>query len=142
MEELITTPRRQKRLLPTASEIQAIVEEILASKEASQPEEVKPEMETTKIKPEIKSGGRADLNETALRVLERRYLKKDAEGKVIEKPEAMFRRVAEAIAAAEVTYDARADAGAREEEFYRVMTGLAAFGLLCPARRRLDGVYL
>ncbi len=124
MEELVATPRRQKRLLPTASEIQAIVEEILASKEASQPEEVKPEMETIKAKPKVKSGERTELNETARRVLERRYLKKDAEGKVIEPPEAMFRRVAGAIAAAEVTYDGQADAGVWEEEFYRVMTGL------------------
>ena len=36
------------------------------------------------------------LSENALKVLERRYLKKDEEGRVIETPEEMFLRVASA----------------------------------------------
>jgi len=44
------------------------------------------------------------LSENARRVLERRYLKKDRKGKVIETPEQMFRRVAHHIARAEKKY--------------------------------------
>ena len=44
------------------------------------------------------------LTENALRVLERRYLMKDANGKVIETPEQLFRRVARAIACADEQY--------------------------------------
>ena len=81
-------------------------------------------METAKVKSMVKAGGKVNLTENALRVLERRYLRKDAEGQVIETPEDMFRRVAKAIASAEATCDTKADVEAREEEFYRVMTSL------------------
>jgi ribonucleoside-diphosphate reductase alpha chain len=124
MEDLVSTARRQRKRLPTASEIQAIVEEILASKEMSQREEVKPKMETAKVKSRVKSGGRVNLSDNALRVLERRYLKKDAQGQVIETPQEMFRRVSGTIASAELRYDAKADVKAREEEFYQLMASL------------------
>jgi len=42
-----------------------------------------------------------NLSENALRVLQQRYLLKNAEGRVIETPEEMFRRVAKAVARAE-----------------------------------------
>ncbi|MEE8414521.1 MAG: vitamin B12-dependent ribonucleotide reductase, partial [Dehalococcoidales bacterium] len=64
------------------------------------------------------------LSENALRVLERRYLKKDKQGQAIETPEEMFRRVAQTVAAAELSYDSSADVKAREDEFYRVMVNL------------------
>ncbi|MBN1862071.1 MAG: vitamin B12-dependent ribonucleotide reductase [Dehalococcoidales bacterium] len=125
MEALVTGSRRQQKRLPTAAEIQAIVEEILASKEEmSQGEEVKPKMETTKVKSRVKTDGKVDLTENARRVLERRYLKKDAQGQVTEAPEDMFRRVAGAIAAAELAYDAKADIKTQEDEFYRLMADL------------------
>ncbi len=41
------------------------------------------------------------LSANAVTVLERRYLKRDAEGKVLESPDDMFRRVAHTIASAE-----------------------------------------
>ena len=66
-----------------------------------------------------------NLSENALRVLERRYLKKDEAGKVIEAPEEMFRRVAKAIAQAERDYDKTESETSRlEEAFYRIMTTL------------------
>jgi ribonucleoside-diphosphate reductase alpha chain len=124
MEDLVATSRLGKKRLPTAAEIQTIVEEILASKEMPQREEVKPKMETAKVKSRVKPDGRVALSENALRVLERRYLKKDAEGQVIETPEEMLRRVAQAIASAELNYDTKADVKAREEEFYHLMANL------------------
>ncbi|MES0279223.1 MAG: ribonucleotide reductase N-terminal alpha domain-containing protein, partial [Dehalococcoidales bacterium] len=48
------------------------------------------------------------LNQNALRVLEKRYLKKDGKGNIIETPEDMFRRVAHAVAAAELIYNDKA----------------------------------
>jgi ribonucleoside-diphosphate reductase alpha chain len=63
------------------------------------------------------------LSENALTVLKRRYLKKDPQGKVIETPEKMFRRVAQHIAKAERHYGADdARVAEVEEVFYRLMT--------------------
>ncbi len=62
--------------------------------------------------------------ENALRVLEKRYLKKDKQGKVVETPEDMFRRVAQTIASAELGHNPKADVKAWEDRFYSIMTGL------------------
>ena len=66
-----------------------------------------------------------DLSENALRVLEKRYLRKDINGNVIETPEEMFRRVARNISNAELLYDS-SDENRRkwEEEFFNVMANL------------------
>ncbi|MBU0971098.1 MAG: vitamin B12-dependent ribonucleotide reductase [Proteobacteria bacterium] len=61
------------------------------------------------------------LTENARTVLERRYLKKDASGKVCESPEHMFRRVAAHIAEAEKNYDKTADIKKTEDAFYNLM---------------------
>jgi len=62
------------------------------------------------------------LAENALRVLERRYLKKDDQGRVTETPAELFWRVAEAIAAVDAGYGADADELRRTaEKFYRAM---------------------
>src|SRR3989338_10806933 len=45
-----------------------------------------------------------NLSSNALQILEKRYLMKDANGKVIEKPENLFRRVAHNIALADAKY--------------------------------------
>jgi len=44
------------------------------------------------------------LSDNALKVLEKRYLAKDEQGKVIETPAQLFLRVANAIAAADELY--------------------------------------
>jgi ribonucleoside-diphosphate reductase alpha chain len=62
------------------------------------------------------------LSGNAKRVLERRYLKKDADGKVIETPESMFRRVARHIAKAEEKYGDTAQVAKMQQLFYRMMT--------------------
>ncbi len=64
------------------------------------------------------------LTDNALQVLERRYLKKDKQGKVIETPEELFRRVAHTIAAAETKYGTKTDVKKWEETFYHLMLNL------------------
>ena len=64
------------------------------------------------------------LSPNALTVLERRYLKRDQEGKVLEGAAEMFQRVARAIAAAETQIGTGNDAAALEEDFFRMMTAL------------------
>ena len=132
MEDLVDKRARRQQRLPTESEIEAMVMEVLnAAKpqqeepEPVQKEEVKAEMETdTEVKSRKESESGIDLTDTALQVLERRYLKKDKQGNVIEKPEEMFRRVARAIAAAELNYNPGADVKAVVDEFYQLMANL------------------
>ena len=126
MEHLVVKPRRPQRRLPTDAEIQAMVKEILAGEEPAQQEEAQPEKEEPAVSIKIKAQPSAgtQLTENARHVLERRYLKKDKQGQVIETPEEMFRRVAQTIASAELIYDPKADIKTREEEFYRLMTNL------------------
>ncbi len=118
MEHLVPKLSHKQKRIPTDSEVQTIVREILA-------EEIQPKKEIAMpVKTEAQVTTAINLTENALRVLERRYLKKDKHGQVIETPEEMFRRVAQAIASAELTYDPKADVKAREEEFYQLMANL------------------
>jgi len=64
------------------------------------------------------------LSTNALTVLERRYLRKDEEGKAIETPEEMFRRVAHHVSLAELNYSGAEQVQEVEEAFYDVMTEL------------------
>ncbi len=88
--------------------------------------------QTIQAKPKVQPFGAAqdkpdfsvNLTENARQVLEKRYLKKDKQGKPIETPEDMLRRVAQAIAAAELIYHPNADTKAIEAEFYKVMANL------------------
>jgi len=64
------------------------------------------------------------LSENAITVLERRYLKKDLTGKVIEAPDEMFRRVADTIAEGEKKFDANADIPSLSDRFYEMMASL------------------
>jgi ribonucleoside-diphosphate reductase alpha chain len=67
------------------------------------------------------SGSKLNLSKNARTVLEKRYLKRDREGKVLEKPEDMFSRVATAIAAAEKNFAADADPAVLAAKFYDMM---------------------
>ncbi len=65
------------------------------------------------------------LSKNALTVLEKRYLRKDEEGKLIEDPDGMFRRVANAIAEAEYDYGATPSfVEGLAGEFYELMRNL------------------
>ena len=125
MEDMVDKRSRKQQRLPTEAEIEAMVMEVLNQEKPVLEEEVKAEMETeAEVKPqkEMKSG--TGLTDTALHVLERRYLIKDKQGKVVEKPEELFRRVARAIARAELAYNPKADVKAVEEDFYQMMADL------------------
>ena len=63
-----------------------------------------------------------DLSNNAKTVLDRRYLKKDANGRVIETPSELFRRVARHIASAEKKYGNNATVAYIEQQFYDLMT--------------------
>ena len=65
------------------------------------------------------------LSKNALTVLERRYLRKDQNGTVIETAADMFRRVAEAIADADRKFQEDADTAPLAEQFYNAMASLA-----------------
>src|SRR4030066_410078 len=71
-----------------------------------------------KSKPQIK------LSSNAKKVLERRYLKKNEDGKVVETPEDMLRRVANNIAQADLFYNPNADIKETEEKFFNMMARL------------------
>jgi ribonucleoside-diphosphate reductase alpha chain len=108
MEKLV--PQRTQQSV-SSSQIQTMVKEILAADEFS------PEARS-----QVVSG--ITLSDNALRVLERRYLEKDAEGRVTETPQELFRRVARHIASAEAAYNAQADVSSCEEVFYQLMESL------------------
>ena len=76
------------------------------------------------VKAAQKTNGHVDLTDNARVVLEKRYLRKDREGSIVETAEGMFRRVAHAIAQPETLYGTEADADEWEERFYEVMASL------------------
>jgi len=66
-----------------------------------------------------------ELSPNAIKVLEKRYLKKDAKGNCMERPEDLFHRVAKNIAQADLNYGKKAeDAAKTEEEFFDMMAAM------------------
>lgn len=64
-----------------------------------------------------------NLSENAKKVLEKRYLKRDKDGNCIEKPEDMFRRVADTIAAGDLKFGkSEADVKKLSDRFYKAIT--------------------
>ncbi len=71
------------------------------------------------------SDERISLSSNALKVLEKRYLKKDKEGRIIETPEKMFRRVATNVAAIDKMYGKSSQQVKQsEDDFYQIMSKL------------------
>jgi len=66
----------------------------------------------------ITLNGYPTLSENAIRVLETRYLRKDAGGRIIETPDEMFRRVAHNVSRAELKYGATEKERQRWEDVY------------------------
>ncbi len=67
-------------------------------------------------------GKNAVFSKNAIKVLEKRYLRKDEEGNVLETPEEMLWRVATSVAAAEEAWNQ--DQEKRAAEFYEIMASL------------------
>ena len=67
------------------------------------------------------------LSKNALRVLEKRYLARDEQGKTTEDAEGLFRRVARAIAEAEREFDPEADTEALADKMADKICGLRVF---------------
>jgi ribonucleoside-diphosphate reductase alpha chain len=66
-----------------------------------------------------------DLSPNAVKVLEKRYLKKDGEGQVIETPEGLFKRVARSVAEADRLYGkSETDVSELEKDFSLMLTSL------------------
>jgi len=114
------------------AEIESMVRTMLSEKkgEAAPPSQEKGKTKPTRqvrraavISTELEKA-RATLSANARAVLERRYLTKDGEGRVVETPEEMFRRVAHHVASADLLYDPNADVKAREEEFYQAILSM------------------
>lgn len=64
------------------------------------------------------------MTNTALTVLEARYLKRDPRGEIVETPEALFQRVARSIAQAERTFGDSQAVDRWEEAFGEALTNL------------------
>jgi ribonucleoside-diphosphate reductase alpha chain len=62
------------------------------------------------------------ITENARQVLEKRYLKKDKQGRTIESAEDMLHRVADTVAAADKIYNPQADTAAVAANFFGVMS--------------------
>lgn len=128
MEGLVVNKGKHKaKKTSQPREVKAMVEEALT--EMGHPEIAEAYVKLREGKPmpasELTAPGSAlNLTSNALRVLEKRYLKKDFSGQVVESPEQMFRRVAHTIASAELAYDAQADVRFWEAQFYDMMTSL------------------
>ena len=108
MEKLV--PRRTQQSV-SSSQIQTMVKEIMAADEFS------PEARS-----QVVSG--IKLSDNALKVLGKRYLAKDADGRVTETPQDLFRRVAKHIASAETKFNAQTDVPFYEEAFFGLMESL------------------
>ncbi len=65
-----------------------------------------------------------ELAKNAVTVLERRYLKRDLDGNVLETPADMFRRVAQTIAEADRKFSRKNGLSQLAKEFYRMMASL------------------
>lgn len=123
MEQFIPPPKKKKEPPASDSQIEKLVNQILAEKAERE------KMTTTDSTPRTPSTSAPEastpsLTRNAITVLERRYLAKDKDGKPIEAPEDLFRRVAGHIAAAERIYNPAADVASREQEFFRSMISL------------------
>jgi ribonucleoside-diphosphate reductase alpha chain len=108
MEEFVSERNAQP---VSPSQIRAMVKKILTADEFS-----------PQASSQVISG--IELSDNGLRVLERRYLTKDGEGRIIETPQELFRRVAKHIASAELSYDSQGDASSWEDAFYQLMANL------------------
>ncbi len=117
---------RYRGKLPTVENVQDVVEEILINSGYSNIakayilyREKRQEIRSAKEFYGVKSD-ELKLSVNAVKVLQSRYLLRNSEGKVVETPKEMFRRVARAIAAVDKKYNG--NYRKTEEEFFDAMS--------------------
>jgi ribonucleoside-diphosphate reductase alpha chain len=127
VEKLLESGRRAQ--VPTVEQVQDLVERVLA-------DEKDPDLAKAYILHRFRHAGLREaksvlgvrddlkLSLNAIRVLEKRYLRKDANGNIAETPSQMFRRVAAAVAAVDAGYEGAAEERANAERFYALMSSL------------------
>ena len=127
MEGLVIHGKQKGKRTVEPTEIEGIVKEALTKMGHTEATEANVKAKTSQMKCAPATDGVDAINSlspNATKVLEKRYLKKDLNGKVIETPEQMFRRVAHCIASAELAYDPQADVRSWEEKFYTMIASL------------------
>jgi len=112
---------------PSVEDVQDFVEEVLIRNGYADVAKayILYRQKRTEIREQKKFFGVTDdlkLGVNAIKVLRNRYLMKNEEGKVIETPRQMFRRVAKALAKADLLYDKKSDVEKTEETFYQIMS--------------------
>jgi ribonucleoside-diphosphate reductase alpha chain len=131
-EQVVETLEKQLKPgeIPSVEQVQDIVEKTLIENGHARTAKTyilyrQKRAEIRKAKALLGVEDKLKLPLNAILVLERRYLRKDEKGNVIESTSEMFRRVAKGIAEVERLYRKSEDEVARyEEEFYRLMTRL------------------
>ena len=118
---------RFKKKVPTVEDVQDIVEEILMRSGYSDVAKAyilyrRKRSEAREAKRFFGVSDELKLTVNAISVLQKRYLRKDEEGMVIETPAQMFRRVAKAVAEVDSLYGHYVSQA--EEEFYNMMANL------------------
>ncbi|RLC94143.1 MAG: adenosylcobalamin-dependent ribonucleoside-diphosphate reductase [Chloroflexi bacterium] len=115
--------------IPSVEDVQDVVEEVLMAQ--GYPKVAKAYILYRQQRADLRTfkryiGAHDDLklSANALRVLERRYLLKDENGRAVETPRELFRRVAHSVAAVEARFDRTADVKGLEEEFFNLMSNL------------------
>jgi ribonucleoside-diphosphate reductase alpha chain len=126
MEHLVGRRKRIGKHDIESIQVESVVKEVLqdTSREKRSPEEVTREARVVLPPAATNASDGSTLSPNSIRVLEKRYLKKDLNGRAAETPEQMFRRVARCVASAELTYDPQAKVGDWEEKFYTMMASL------------------
>lgn len=118
--------KRFQKKIPNVENVQDIVEEVLIRNDYADVAKayILYRQKRTEIREYKQFFGVVDdlkLGVNAIKVLKSRYLMKDYDGKVVETPRQMFRRVAKAVAEGDRIYDKKADVKQTEETFYQVM---------------------
>jgi len=119
-----------KSKMPTVEQVQDIVEKVLI--EDDQAKVAKAYILYRQKRREIRDAKKTlygidddiKLSINAIKVLEKRYLRKDKNRNIVETPGKMFDRVALNIAQADLLYDKDADISKTKKEFYEMMTTL------------------
>ena len=118
-----------KKAIPTVEDVQDLVEETLVKNRL--PKVAKAYILYRQKHKELRAfktfmGVRDDLKmpANAIKVLARRYLLRNDQGKIIETPRRLFQRVAKAMASKDKSYDPRANLKKTESTFFEMMAEL------------------